>query len=80
MLTDYQIEKKVDGKWQPAWGLKRRSWPRATSDAVAIEMFREETKKCSSYHRLIRFGGMGYGVLRNVLAYKRATKSQSGRA
>lgn len=77
-MTDYCIQKKTDdpykirvnGGWVEAWGLKPRSFPKASNDEEAILIFAKETAKSRCEFRLIKWGGYGYGVFPLVLANK----------
>jgi len=55
--------------WRGAWGLKPRTYPKAASNAEAIEIFRKETAKVrTAAYRLVALNGYGYSVSQNVLA------------
>lgn len=64
----YVIEKKVDGEWSAAWGLKHRSYPKAATDEEAIGIFERETAKCRTPYRLVRKSAYAYSVTATVLA------------
>ncbi len=64
----YVIQKMVQGEWVPAWGLTARSYPKAKSDAEAIEIFRKETARVRSPNRLIVRAAWGRSVGAAVLA------------
>lgn len=68
----YRIEKRTpgvdDGVWESAWGLKPRSFPKASDDTEAIAIFRRETARCRVPHRLVRWDGYGYAAQQTVLA------------
>jgi hypothetical protein len=68
----YRIEKRTPGVeeeiWESAWGLKPRSFPKASDDAEAVAIFRRETARCRVDHRIVRLDGYGYTAQRTVLA------------
>jgi len=69
-MTDYCIQKTTSDPylakrcngWVPAYGLKARSYPKASNDLDAIKQFEETTKFCKAPYRLIKYAGIGYNV------------------
>lgn len=53
--------KPCAGGWVPAYGLKKRSWPKAGNDQDAIAAFRVDTARARTAMRLVKWGGFGYG-------------------
>lgn len=60
-------EANPDG-WVRAFGLNRRSYIMASGDDDAIAAFKERTRRTRSPYRLVKYGGLGYGVRISVIA------------
>lgn len=72
---DPRTAKPIDKGWVLAYGLKRRSWPRASSEEDAIARFKDETARARSPMRLICWGGTGYSARFRVIAINRMAEA-----
>lgn len=65
---DPKAAKPIDKGWLLAYGLKRRSWPRASSEEDAIALFHQDTARARTPMRLVCWGGFGYSARFRVIA------------
>ena len=61
-MAEYCIQKPLNDVWVPAYGLTKKSYPKANNDIDAIKIFEEITKNCRTPYRLIKWCGVGYNV------------------